>query len=307
MIAFAVRRLLLAIPVLLGVSIITFATLHLIPGDPAKTLLFGTSATPQDVTNLRHQLGLDRPIVSQYFSYLDNLLHGDLGRSYINHVAVSDELTSRIASTVSLACGALVVALLIGIPAGLIAGTHPGTWIDRIATSGAVLGVAVPYFWFALILVLVFAVNLQWFPSLSTGGVEGLVLPSIALGWGFAAMMARLLRGGIVNAYGQPYVTAAYARGLSAGRVLATTVFRNACRPMVTALGVQVGQMLAGAVAIEVIFGRSGIGSLLFNAITSKDIPTIQGGVLLIAVLYVVLNLIVDIGNALLDPRTQER
>lgn len=305
MTGFVIRRLALAVPVLFGVSIITFAALHLIPGDPAATLLFGTNATPQQVAQLRHQLGLDHSVVSQYLTYLGNLLHGDLGHSYINHTTVASELGDRLGSTAVLALGALVVALAIGVPAGLLAGTRPGTWVDRVATSGAVLGVAIPYFWLALILVLVFSVRLGWLPSLSTGGFEGLILPSIALGWGFAAMIARLLRGGLVNAYAQPFVTAARARGLSPARVLATTVFRNACGPMVTALGVQIGQMLAGAVAIEVVFGRSGLGSLLFNAIGSKDIPTIQGGVLFIAVLYVLLNLLVDVGKALLDPRTQ--
>jgi ABC-type dipeptide/oligopeptide/nickel transport system permease component len=304
-IGFVLRRLLIAIPVLLGVSIITFATLHLIPGDPATTLLFGTSATPDQVADLRHQLGLDRSLAVQYLTYLNNLVHGDLGRSYINHVTVASEIGSRLWSTAALTLGALTVALVIGVPAGLLAGTHPGGWIDRICTGTAVLGVAIPYFWLALILVLVFSVRLGWLPSLSNGGFQGLILPSIALGWGFAAMMARLLRGGLVNTYGQPFVSAARARGLAPSRVLRTTVFRHACGPMVTALGVQIGQMLAGAVAIEVIFGRSGIGSLLFTAIGSKDIPTIQGGVLFIAVVYVVLNLLVDISKALLDPRTQ--
>lgn len=302
---FILRRLLLAIPVLIGATIITFATLHLIPGDAARTLLFGTNASPQDVTNLRHQLGLDRSVVSQYLTYLGNLLHGDLGRSYINHVTVGSEISSRLASTAVLTLAALVVALVVGVPAGLIAGTHPGGWIDRVATSGAVLGVAIPYFWLGLILVLVFAVRLGWFPSLSGDGLQGIALPAVALGWGFAAMIARLLRGGLIAAYGQPFVTAARARGLGSGRILATTVLRNACGPAVTALGVQIGQMLAGAVAIEVIFGRTGLGSLLFNAIGSKDIPTIQGGVLFIAVVYVLLNLLVDVAKAVIDPRTQ--
>jgi peptide/nickel transport system permease protein len=302
---FIVRRLLLAVPVLLGVSIVTFATLYLIPGDPAHILLFGTDATPQQVEQLRHQLGLDHPLVVQYIHYLGRLLHGNLGTSYINQTSVMSEITSRLPNTLELALGALVVALGVGIPTGLLAGTHPDSWIDRVATSGAVLGVAIPYFWLALILVLIFSVDLRLVPSLAVGGLDSLILPSIALGWGFAAMLARLLRGGVIAAYREPYVAAARARGLSRSRILATTVSRNACGPVVAALGLQIGQMLAGAVAIEVIFGRSGLGSLLYNAISAKDIPTVQGGVLFIAVIYVLLNLCVDVLKVVIDPRTR--
>jgi peptide/nickel transport system permease protein len=302
---FIVRRLLLAVPVLLGVSIVTFATLYLIPGDPAHILLFGTDATPQQVEQLRHQLGLDQPLVVQYIHYLGRVLHGNLGTSYINQTSVASEITSRLPNTLELALGALVVALGIGIPTGLLAGTHPDSWIDRLATSGAVLGVAIPYFWLGLILVLIFSVDLRLVPSLAVGGFDSLILPSIALGWGFAAMIARLLRGGVIGAYREPYVTAARARGLARSRILATTVSRNACGPVVAVLGLQIGQMLAGAVAIEVIFGRSGLGSLLYTAISGKDIPTVQGGVLLIAVIYVLLNLCVDVLKVVIDPRTR--
>lgn len=305
MVGFIVRRLLLAIPVLLGVSIITFLALQLIPGDPAESLLAGTNASPEQVEELRVNLGLDKPLVVQYLSYLGNLMHGDLGQSYINRVPVAEELASRLPSTAQLALGALIVALVIGIPMGLLAGTRPGSRTDRYATGFAILGVAIPYFWLALLLVLLFSVTLGWLPSLSTGGFQGLILPSVALGWGFAALMARLLRGGLIATYDQAFVTAARARGFSSARVLGTSVLRNACGPMVTALGLQIGNMLAGAVAIEVIFGRAGLGSLLYQAIGNKDFPTIQGGVLFIAVIYVVLNLLVDIGKAALDPRTQ--
>lgn len=303
--ALILRRLLLAIPVLIGVSIVTFLSLHLIPGNPAQTLLFGTDATPQQVAALTQQLGLNRPLPVQYWEYLVRLLHGNLGESYINQVPVVSEIAQRLPSTIELAIAALVVALLIGIPAGLIAGARPGTWLDRVATSGAVLGVAIPYFWLALVLVLVFSVKLGLVPSLGVGGFDSMILPAIALGWGFAAMIARLLRAGLVDAYAQPYVVAAQARGLSAPRILATTVLRNACGPMVAALGLQVGQLLAGAVAIEVIFGRAGLGSLLYNAISTKDIPTVQGGVLFLAVIYVALNLLVDVLKAIIDPRTR--
>lgn len=305
LLALILRRLLLAVPVLLGVSIVTFASLHLIPGNPARTLLFGTDATPEQVAALSRQLGLSRPVPVQYLEYLGRLLHGNLGESYINQVPVTSEIAQRLPSTIQLALAALAVALIIGVPAGLVAGTRPGGWLDRVATGGAVLGVAIPYFWLALVLVLIFSVKLGLVPSLGVGGFDSIILPAIALGWGFAAMIARLLRAGLIEAYCQPYVTAAQARGLSPRRVLATTVLRNACGPMVAALGLQIGQLLAGAVAIEVIFGRAGLGSLLYNAISSKDIPTVQGGVLFLAVVYVALNLVVDVLKAIIDPRTR--
>lgn len=299
------RRVLLAIPVLIGVSIITFLSLHLIPGNPAQTLLFGTNATPRQVAALTRQLGLDQPLPVQYYHYLLQLLHGDLGQSYINELPVASEIWQRLPATLELALAALVVALVIGISAGVLAGTRPGSWLDRVATSGAVLGVAIPYFWLALVLVLIFSVKLGLVPSLGVGGFDSMILPAVSLGWGFAAMIARLLRAGLVDVYQQPYVAAARARGLSGPRILATTVLRNACGPMVAALGIQIGQLFAGAVAIEVIFGRTGLGSLLYNAISGKDIPTVQGGVLFIAVVYVALNLIVDVAKAIMDPRTR--
>jgi ABC-type dipeptide/oligopeptide/nickel transport system permease component len=305
LITLVVRRLMLAIPVLLGVSIITFLSLHLIPGNPARTLLFGTNATPQQVEALTQQLGLNRPLPEQYIHYLGQLLHGNLGQSYINQVPVASEIAQRLPSTFELAFAALVVALAIGIPAGVLAGIRPGSWLDRVATSGAVLGVAIPYFWLALLLVLVFSVELGLVPSLGVGGFDSMILPAISLGWGFAAMIARLLRASLIETYSQPYVAAARARGLSERRILATTVLRNACGPMVAALGLQIGQLLAGAVAIEVIFGRTGLGSLLYNAISGKDIPTVQGGVLFLAVIYVALNLVVDVLKAVIDPRTR--
>jgi ABC-type dipeptide/oligopeptide/nickel transport system permease component len=305
LVALVLRRLVLAVPVLLGVSVISFASLHLIPGNPASALLSGTSATPQQVAALDRQLGLNRSWFVQYWEYLDRLLHGNLGHSYINQVGVTSEVAQRLPSTFELALAALVVALVVGVPAGLLAGTRPGGWVDRVATSGAVLGVAIPYFWLALLLVLIFSVDLHLVPSIATGGFKAIILPAISLGWGFAAIIARLLRAGLVNVYAKPYVAAARARGLSERRILATTVFRDACGPMVAVLGLQIGQLLAGAVAIEVIFSRAGIGSLLYNAIVNKDIPTVQGGVLFLAVVYVVMNLVVDVLKAIIDPRTR--
>ena len=302
---FILRRLLMVVPVLFGITVLVFSILHLIPGNPAQILLFGSNATPQQVANLDKQLGLTGSIYSQYGNYLVQLLHGNLGYSYSSNQTVVAEISSQLPYTINLALGGLVVALGLGIPLGIVAGVRPGGITDKVATGVAVLGVAIPYFWLAILLVLLFAVKLRVLPALGTGSVKALILPSIALGWGFAAIIARLLRNNLIEVYDRPFMIVARAKGLSEWRLLWQHAMRNAVGSTVTIVGLQFGYLLAGAVAIEVIFGRTGMGSLLYNAISGKDIPTVQGGVLFLAVVYVALNLIVDVLKAIIDPRTR--
>ena len=197
----------------------------------------------------------------------------------------------------------MAVAVLVGAPLGIVAGVRPHSWIDHVATGVAVLGVAIPYFWLALILILILAVHLHWLPSLGEGSPQAIVLPALSLGWGSAAIIARLLRNNLIDIYQQPYLHVARAKGLSGWKVLRKHAIKNALIPVVTILGLQFGNMLSGAVAIEVIFGRRGIGSYLVSAIQAKDIPAVQGIMLFIAVIYIVINLIVDVTYGLLDPR----
>jgi peptide/nickel transport system permease protein len=300
---FIARRLLLAIPVLLGVSILVFLVLYLLPGDPAEILLFGSSPTPEQVEQLRQQLGLDQPLPIQFIHFLDRVLHGDLGQSYVTGQTVASEIGSNAGPTFALAFAAIGVGLGIGVPVGIVSGVRPGSWLDRIGTAFVVLGTAVPFFWLAIVLILIFAVDLGWLPSLGTGSPQAMVLPAVALGWNLAAVITRLLRNSLVDIYLQPYILVARAKGLSRRAILVRHALKNALIPVVTILGLQFGNLVAGAVVIEVIFGRNGVGSYLVQAITAKDIPAVQGVVLFVAALYVVVNLLVELVYGFLDPR----
>lgn len=305
MFAFALRRLLIAIPLLVGVSLLVFLILRLIPGDPAQILLFGSNPTPSTVAALRHQLGLDQSGVAQYWIYLQRLLRGDLGFSYVTNSSVMSEIATRLPYTINLALAALGVALVLGFVTGVLAGLWPGSWLDRFATVVSVLGLAVPYFWLAQLLVLIFAVRLGWFPALGLGSPKAIVLPALSLGLGFAAIITRLLRSSLIEVYQQPYLLVARAKGMAPARLLGRHALRNAVGSTVTVIGLQIGNLFAGAVAIEIIFGRPGLGQYLVSSIQQKDIPAIQGVVLFVAVVYIGVNLLVDITHGILDPRVR--
>jgi peptide/nickel transport system permease protein len=305
MFSFILRRMFVALPVLLGVTLFVFSILALIPGDPAQLLLFGSNPTPEAVEHLRQQLGLNDSFVSQYLHYLGRLAGGDLGYSYVSQASVTSEIASHLPYTLNLTLAGMVVALAIGVPLGTVAGLKPGSWADKLSTGVAVLGIAIPYFWLALLLVLLFAVKLHVFPSLGTGGLRALVLPAVSLGWGFAAIIARLLRNSLIEVYERPFMLVARAKGLSDTALLFQHALRNAVASTVTIVGLQFGYMLAGSVAVEVIFGRPGLGSFLVSRIQAKDVPSIQGIVLLVAVAYLAVNLVVDIVQGLLDPRVR--
>jgi ABC-type dipeptide/oligopeptide/nickel transport system permease component len=304
--SFIVRRLLVTLPVLLGITLLVFSILYVIPGNPAQILLFGSGATPQQIANLDRELGLNGSFLVQYWHYLVQLAHGNLGYSYSSSQTVASEVGSQLPYTVDLSLAALAVALGVGVPLGIIAGVRPGGVIDKVATGVAVLGVAIPYFWLAILLILVFAVKLRWLPALGVGSSDALILPAIALGWGFAAIIARLLRNNLIEVYERPFMLVARAKGVSEWQLLWRHAMRNAVASTVTIVGLQVGYLLAGAVAIEVIFGRPGIGSFLVQRIQEKDVPSIQGVVLLVAVAYLLVNLLVDIAHGLLDPRIRQ-
>jgi peptide/nickel transport system permease protein len=304
---FVLGRLLLAVPVLIGVTVVTFMIIHLIPGNPAQVMLFGSNPTPEQVRNLENQLGLNDPLYVQYFHYINALLHGDLGTSFLTGRSVASEITSRAPSTFALSAAAMLVAVLIGIPLGIVGGVAPNSVWDRIGRFVSVSGVAVPFFWLALILTLVFAVHLHWFPAVGSSGVSSMVLPAVALGWGYAAVLTRLLRSRLIEEYHSEYIKTARAKGAGGTRVLFNHALRNAAIPTVTILGLQIGNILTGAAVIEVIFGRPGLGSFLVSSITAKNIPVVQGTVLFIGVIYVVINLVVDLLVGIIDPRTRKQ
>lgn len=305
MLKYILGRLGAAVLVVIGVTIVAFLILHLIPGNPAQVLLFGSNPTPAQVHALEVRLGLERPLYVQYGVYMWHLAHGNLGTSFSSHQSVGSEIVARAPSTLLLTAAAMGVAIIVGLPLGMIGGVAPGSIRDRIARAVSFLGASLPYFWVALLLVLIFAVRLKWFPAIGTSGAGSLVLPAVALGWGYAAILTRLIRARLIEVYSADYIRTATGKGCSEWRVLTRHGLRNALIPSVTMMGLQVGNMLTGAAVIEVIFGRPGLGSYMVNAISSKDIPVVQGTVLFVGCAYVLINLTVDVLVGAIDPRVR--
>lgn len=302
---FVLRRLGSAVPVVLGITLIAFLLIHAIPGDPAAVILFGANASPEQIAALRSQLGLDRSLPTQYLDFLGQLLRGDLGTSYLTSNSVAHELLSRAPSTILLALAAILVAVVVGVPLGLLAGARPGGVLDRLARGISFLGVAIPYFFLALLLVLLLSVRLGWLPAIDDGTPKGLILPAVSLGWGYAAILTRLVRGRIIEEYRSEYVRSARARGCGEVRVLLAHALRNSAIPAITTIGLQFGNILTGAAITEVIFGRAGLGSFLATSISNKNIPVVQGAIVVIGIGYVLINLVVDLVVGAVDPRTR--
>jgi peptide/nickel transport system permease protein len=299
---FLARRLVLAIPVLLGVATIVFALVHLIPGDPVQAML-GDAASPESVAELRGRLGLDRPLPLQYAAFISGAAHGDLGVSLRTNERVTTAIAARLPATVELALAAILVAVAIAIPAGVVAAAKAGTGIDHAATTLALGGISMPNFWLGPLLAIVFSVELGWLPVSGRGTLAHLILPAVTLGAPLAAVLARMTRASLIEELRELYVTAARARGLPTARVVLKHALRNSLIPIVTVLGLQVGAVLTGAVITETIFAWPGVGRLLIQSIGFRDYPLVQGCVLLIAVTYVSMNLLTDMVYAYLDPR----
>jgi ABC-type dipeptide/oligopeptide/nickel transport system permease component len=299
---FVARRLVLTIPVLLGVATLVFSLIHLIPGDPAQAML-GETAAQEDVEELRRRLGLDRPLVEQYATFIGGAITGDLGTSLRTGQPVTSQILERMPATMELAAAAMAFALLFAIPLGIAAAVWRGTVIDYTATTIALAGISVPNFWLGPLLAIVFAVELGWLPVSGRGTVLHLILPAISLGAALAAVLARMTRATLLEELGEPYVTAARARGVSWPRAVLRHAFRNSLIPVVTLLGLQFGAVLTGAVITETIFAWPGIGRLLVQSIGFRDYPLVQGCILLIAVTYLAVNLLTDLAYGLLDPR----
>jgi ABC-type dipeptide/oligopeptide/nickel transport system permease component len=302
MLRYLVRRLLLTIPVLLGVATLVFALIHFIPGDPAQAML-GEGASPEEVEQLRDRLGLNRPLAVQYGSFLRGLLRADLGVSLRNDQPVTAQILERMPATAELAFAAMLVAIVIALPLGIVAAVWRGTAIDFSAMTLSLVGISVPNFWLGPLLAIVFAVELGWLPVGGRGTLAHLVLPAFTLGAALAAILARMTRASLLEELREPYVLAARAKGVSRARAVLRHAFRNSLIPIVTILGLQFGVVLTGAVITETIFAWPGIGRLLIQSISFRDYPTVQGCVLLIAITYVGVNLITDLTYGFLDPR----
>ena len=296
-------RLLIAIPVLWGVSTLVFGMLHLTPGDPVELMLSQSGATRKTVEQMRTQLGLNDPLPVQYVRFLGNALQGNLGDSIISDQPVVKLILTQLPSTLELAATGMAIGILLGGVLGIIAALRPNTFSDYGTMIVAMVGVSVPSFWLGLLLIFFFALRLGWFPATGQGGWERLILPATVLGLGVAGMIARLVRSSMLEVLRQEYVTTARAKGLFEWRVVFRHALKNALIPTVTMVGLQFGQLLSGAVIVETVFSRQGIGRLAVDAILRKDFPLVQGTVLFIAVMYLLSNLFTDICYSYLDPR----
>jgi peptide/nickel transport system permease protein len=330
MLRFVVRRLLLLVPILIGVSLLVFGWIRALPGSPAEALL-GEHATPQAVARLRHQYGLDKPIYEQYWNYVKTLAHGNLGTSITTQRTVTYEIGQRFPATVELALAAMMFSIVVGIPIGFLAAKRYGGWFDNVSLVTSLLGISIPIFFLGLILKWIFAVKLGWLPSIGredvlatrphptnlylldallngdAGGfwdaVKHLILPAVALGSIPLAIVTRITRAAVLDVQNEDYVRTARAKGLAPRIVDTRHVLRNALLPVTTIIGLQTGLLLSGAVLTETIFAWPGIGFWLKEAIFNRDYPVLQGGILFVAVVFVVVNLLVDLSYAVINPR----
>ena len=331
---YILKRLLQLVPVLLGISLLVFAFLHLIPGDPALVLL-GDRANPDQVAALRERMGLNEPLPLQYLSFLGSLLRFDLGESIFTGIPIWDEIRLRWPATFELSVSAMLIALLLGIPAGVIAAVRKNSLIDNLTMSGSLLGVSMPVYWLGLLLVYLFAVNLQWLPPSGRIGIETgysfepitgffifdalvqgnfaalknilahLLLPAVTLSTIPLAILARITRSAMLEVLSQDYIRTARAKGLLELFVIGKHALKNAMLPVVTIVGLEFGTLLGGAILTETIFSWPGIGKWIYEGILQRDYPVVQGGVVFVALVFVLVNLLVDISYAFLDPRIQ--
>jgi ABC-type dipeptide/oligopeptide/nickel transport system permease component len=301
--AYIARRVLSTIPVLFGVSLLVFLMLELTPGDPAQLMLSEFQTTPEQIARLRSQLHLDDPLPVQFGRFVWDALHGDLGTSIRTRRPVVQEIEDNFPSTIQLAIAGLVVAAVLGVGFGIIAAAHQHSWLDVGSMTVALIGISMPSFWLGLLLIFTLSLRVPIFPATGGGDWQHLVLPAVTLGLGAAAILARLTRSSMLEILRQEYVTTARAKGLAEWLVIMRHALKNALIPVVTIFGLQFGQLLAGTVVVETVFARPGVGRLIVDGILNKDFPMVQGVVLVIAVCYVVVNLMVDLVYAVLDPR----
>jgi ABC-type dipeptide/oligopeptide/nickel transport system permease component len=301
---YALQRLLFTVPVLIGVSILTFLMLHLVPGDPVAAMFVGQGGTSKEaMEKTREQLGLNDPLPVQYFTYVKGLVRGDLGTSIRTKQPVSDMIRNNLPATIKLTVMSMALAIVVGIALGVFAAIKRGSVIDSLVMMVGLAGVSMPSFWLGLLLISVFSIRLHWLPIIGGDDLKGLILPSIALGFAAAATIARMVRSSVVEVLGEQYIVTARAKGLNERRVILRHALRNAMIPTLTVVGLQFGGLLAGAVIIEQVFARQGIGRMLVTALQGRDFPVAQGGVLFVASVYVIVNLIVDLLYGAIDPR----
>ena len=303
MLKYIIRRLLLLVPVMLGVSVIVFSLLYFTPGDPVRNKL-GTNASPVEVERLREKMGLNDPFLVQFGRYLKNIVfHGSLGESYITEQPVVLEIAARVSATVRLAISATIVAIIFGIPLGIVSAIKQYSVFDHITMIFALIGLSMPVFWLGLLMILLFSVKLGWFPSSGFSGLKYMVLPAMALGAQSIAVLTRMTRSSMLETIRQDYIRTARAKGQREKVVVFKHALGNSLIPVITIIGIQFGQLMGGAVMTEIIFSIPGIGRLMIESIKLRDVPVVLGCVLFVAVTFAIVNLIVDILYTYVDPR----
>ena len=300
------KRILMMIPVIIGVSLLVFLVLKMTPGDPARVVA-GSEADEATVEQIREELGLNKPVLQQYVDYMLNLLHGDMGTSYTTNKPVAEEILARMPTTFILAFAGVFVAVLIGIPLGIISATKQYSILDYISTLLALGGVAMPNFWLGLMLILLFSLKLGWLPSGGGDSWTAYVLPAITLGVGATANFMRTTRSSMLEVIRQDYIRTARAKGAGEGRVVMHHALRNAMIPVITVIGLQIGTLLGGAVVNETVFSLPGLGTLMINAITQNNEPVVLGCLITFAIIFSLVNLLIDILYAFIDPRIKSQ
>lgn len=303
---YILRRLLALVPVILGVTFIVFMILQLTPGDPARIIL-GENATAEQINELREQMGLNDSPIIQYFRYMGNLLKGDLGLSYKNSVPVAEEVFARFPYTLILTIASLIFSVVLAIPLGIFAATNQNTPIDTLSMIISLIGVSMPMFWLALLLILFFSLRLGWFPVSGANSPISIVLPAIALGFMNMALTARTTRSSMLETIRQDYIRTAQSKGIPKGRVVRKHAFKNALIPTITVVGLQMGNLMGGAVLAETVFAWPGLGRLMVQAIAGRDTPMILGCIIVFTISISVINLLVDLLYAVVDPRIRSQ
>lgn len=300
---YVIKRLLMLIPVIIGVTFLVFSTVKMAPGDPVQMILGGEPATPEAIAQIRSDLGLDDPFLVQYGNFLLDMLHGSFGTSYVSQRDVATDIATRFPVTMKLAIFSVLISLVIALPVGIISATRQYSALDNIGMVACLIGVSIPNFWLGLMLMLLFSVNLGWLPSVGQDSWMHFVLPTITLGIGGAANIARMMRSSLLEVIRQDYIRTARAKGVKPKVIIRKHALKNAMMPVVTIAGLQFGMFLGGAVLTETVFSMSGTGRLLVDGIRALDMPTVLGCVTVFALCYSVVNLLVDLLYGFLDPR----
>ena len=305
MVKYIIRRLIAMIPVVIGITFLVFMIMQLAPGDPVRMIL-GDSAEPEAIEAMREEMGLNDPVLVQYGRYMVNLLHGDMGTSYTNQRPVAHEVFSRVPATFELALVSAVVSILIAIPLGVVAAVKQDTLFDNLSMVLSLVGISMPAFWLALMLMLVFSLRLGWFPVQgNSDGWRSFVLPSIAIGFMNMAAIARTTRSSMLETIRQDYIRTARSKGISEGEVIMHHAFGNALIPTITVVGVQLGGLLGGAVLTETVFAWPGLGRLMVQAVNGRDVPVVMGCIVILSIGFSIVNLIVDLAYGFIDPRVR--